>query len=210
MNTRGKYGAATGSHTLDQSSLDHLMSKEWLSGKQNANLPHAERKFTFPTTKGSNCEWEHPYFISRKSLSNRQTSLFILWGFNNKLYYETGNKTIGRSYFTWVRERRYEISLPFPWKIFQLSSAFALCKTQSPVRNSNLWAWQGHSGDQAAHLHILITINIYFFHLCRDVLHSYSKWQKLLAVIGPSPQWTRTECIAWHLLISRSCLSKHV
>lgn len=139
MTTCGGSGAAAGSHTLDQSSLDHLMSKEWLSGTQNANLPHAERKFTFPTTKGNNCGWEHLYFISRRSLSSAQTSPFNLWGFSNKLYYETGNKTIGRSYFVWVRKRRNGISLPFPWKTFQLPSPFALlCKTQSPVRSSKL------------------------------------------------------------------------
>lgn len=116
------------------------------------NPPVTERKFTVPTIKGNHCEWECSYFVYEKSFSNIQTSMFNLWALNDEPYYGTGNETVGRSYFIWIREGRNEMSLPSPWKLFLLPSTFtsSLC-------------WEGHYWDQAAYLHILITINMYFF-----------------------------------------------
>lgn len=82
------------------------------------------------------------------------------------VYHHAGNKTMGRSYFVWIRESRCGMSLPSPQKLFLLPSPTCspLCKMESHVRNSNLLqAWQGRYGNRAAHLHILITINMYFF-----------------------------------------------
>lgn len=155
--TRGKYGAAPGSCTL---AILGSFNEQWvIIWSTKCTFSSCWKEIHIPYNWG----WEYPCFISRRSLSSAQTSLFSLWGFSNKLYYETGNKTIGRFYFESGREGRNSIAFPLE----DISPAFPLCpllcKTHSPVRNSNLWAWQGHNGDQAAHLHILITINIYFF-----------------------------------------------
>lgn len=119
----------------------------WLvqCGNQNANPPVTERKFTVPTIKGNHHE---------KSSSNIQTSMFSLRALNNELYYGTGIKTVGRFYFSWVRDNRNEMSLPFPWKLFLLPSTLtsSMSMGRTLLRPGSIFAYSHN------HKHVFFSI----------------------------------------------------
>lgn len=123
-------------------------------GKQNANPPVTERKFTVPTIKGNHYEWQHSYFVYEKSPSNIQTSMFSLRALNNELYYGRGNKTVGRFYFSWVRENRNEMSLLFPWKLFLLPSTLtsSMSMGRTLLRPGSIFAYSHN------HKHVFFSI----------------------------------------------------
>lgn len=137
-----------------------------LCGKQNTSPPHA--KFTIPTTKGKCYKWRYSYLGCEKCSSNSQPCPACGRRVMSCIIKQATKQLVGPTLYD--SKSRCGMSLPSPLKLFlfPFPTCSLLCKMQSHVRNSNLlWAWQGHYGNQAAYLHIFITINMLgFFSIC--------------------------------------------
>lgn len=146
----------------------------WLMrcGRQNTNPPNANKSSQSSQLRGSakKKEWWYSYFGCEKSSSNSQPCPACGRWVMSCIIKQATKQLVGPTLYG--SESRCGMSLPSPLKLFLFP--FPICsllyKMQSHVRNSNLlWAWQGRYGNQAAYLHIFITINMlcfFFFSIC--------------------------------------------